>query len=135
MTTAELPVSLCTKYIPASDYLKLTLTGREITEDWWAELDGLLGPHGAVRNDAYIIQAYDERFKGMDRVEESEIRRVYTGRHNMSMAIYDALLNGIEFIEARLCEPLGVLDVARHVSFSTVLFLERILQVYPHLRL
>ena len=50
----------------------------------------------------------------------------------MSMAIYDALLNGIEFIEARLCEPLGVLDVARHVSFSQFYF-SREFSKYTHI--
>jgi hypothetical protein len=33
VTTAELPAALCAKYIAASDYVKLTLTGPEITEE------------------------------------------------------------------------------------------------------
>jgi AraC family transcriptional regulator len=40
----------------------------------------------------------------------------------MSMAIYDALLKGLCFIEDNLCKPLGVLDVAKHVSFSQFYF-------------
>ena len=71
--TAELPVALCAKYIPASDYLKVTLSGSEITADWWKELDAVLSERNLKRNDRYLIQAYDHRFKGMDRIEESEM--------------------------------------------------------------
>jgi predicted transcriptional regulator YdeE len=74
VTTAELPVYLLSKYIPESDYLKVTLGGAEITEDWWKKLDdGLLPEFKVVRNGAFIIQAYDERFKGMEQIDASEI--------------------------------------------------------------
>lgn len=71
--TAELPPALCAKYIPGSDYLKVTLSGGEITADWWKELDAVLWERNLKRNDRYLIQAYDDRFKGMDRMEESEM--------------------------------------------------------------
>lgn len=74
ITTAELPVHLVSKYIAASDYLKVTLTGGEITEDWWKRLDEELLPEfGVIRNGTYIIEAYDERFKGMEQIEASEM--------------------------------------------------------------
>ena len=74
VTTAELPAALSAKYIAASDYIKLTLTGSEITEDWWRKLEAeILPQYGVKRNPAYIIQAYDERFLGMDRLDASEI--------------------------------------------------------------
>lgn len=70
--TTELPIGLTAKFIPASDYLKVTLEGAEIAGDWWAKLDGeILPAHGRRRNAAYILQAYDERFKGTDRLEDS----------------------------------------------------------------
>lgn len=74
VTTPELPVYLCTKFISASNYLKVTLTGTEITQDWWKKLDDeILPKYGVKRNDGFILQAYDERFKGMEQIEASEI--------------------------------------------------------------
>jgi predicted transcriptional regulator YdeE len=74
VATAELPMELLTKYIPASDYLKVTLTGKEITEDWWKKIEEeQLPKQCVVKNDTYIIQAYDERFKGMDQIDASEM--------------------------------------------------------------
>ncbi len=74
VTTAELPVELNSKYIPASDYLKVTLYGKEITGDWWKDLDTKIIPAmGVKRNFGYIIQVYDDRFKGVDMIEESVV--------------------------------------------------------------
>jgi predicted transcriptional regulator YdeE len=72
VNTAQLPIRLSSKFIPSSDYLKITLNGKEITGDWWHKLDTKIMPSsGAKRNSTYIIQAYDERFKGMDKIEDS----------------------------------------------------------------
>lgn len=72
MNTARLPITLCTKFIAASDYLKVTLNGTEITGDWSKTLDTEILPStGFKRNSTYIIQAYDERFKGVDNIEDS----------------------------------------------------------------
>ncbi len=72
--TAQLPVALSAKFIPASDYLKISLTGQEIVSDWWQELDAIISAEkGVTRNYGYIIQAYDERFKGVDRIDESAL--------------------------------------------------------------
>jgi predicted transcriptional regulator YdeE len=72
--SSALPIDVCAKYIAASDYLKVTLTGAEITEDWWKKLDAeFLPPYGVKKLDTYMIQAYDERFKGMEHLEASEI--------------------------------------------------------------
>ncbi len=74
VNTANLPVALSAKYIPASDYLKVSLTGKEIVSDWWQELDTVISAQaGITRNNSYIIQAYDERFKGVDKIEESAL--------------------------------------------------------------
>lgn len=70
--TSELPIGLVSKFIPEAEYLKVTLCGNEITGDWWQELDTKILPEaGRRRSGAYIIEAYDERFKGMDCLEES----------------------------------------------------------------
>ena len=72
INTVQLPVALGSKFIPASDYMRITLSGKEITGDWWKKLDTEIIPsNGVVRNPVYIIQAYDERFKGMDKIEDS----------------------------------------------------------------
>lgn len=72
VNTAQLPVALSTKFIPASDYLKITLYGKEVTGDWWLKLDTEIIPaSGLKRKSAYLIEAYDERFKGMDKIEDS----------------------------------------------------------------
>lgn len=74
VNTAELPVSLCAKYLPESDYIKITLTGREIVGDWWQTLNADIMPGlGVKRRFPYIIQAYDDRFKGMDQIEASTL--------------------------------------------------------------
>jgi predicted transcriptional regulator YdeE len=72
VNNAQSPITLSSKFIPAADYLKITLIGNEITGDWWHKLDTeIMLPSGSQRNSAYLIQAYDERFKGMDRIEDS----------------------------------------------------------------
>jgi predicted transcriptional regulator YdeE len=74
VTTAELPVTLCTKYIAASDYLRATLTGQEISSDWWKTLETeIMTQYGVKRKETYILQVYDDRFKGTDQIETSEI--------------------------------------------------------------
>ena len=74
VNTTRLPVALLTKHLPESDYIKIELNGEEITGDWWQTLDTDILPSFQVkRNAAYIIQAYDHRFKGMDQLGISEI--------------------------------------------------------------
>jgi hypothetical protein len=72
VNTAKLPFSLSSKFFPESDYLKVTLCGQEITSDWWQTLDEAIIPeYGVRRNASFMIQAYDERFKGMDHLDDS----------------------------------------------------------------
>lgn len=74
VNTAQLPISISSKFIAASDYLKITLSGTEITDDWWQKLDTEIIPvYKVKRKQNYIIQAYDERFKGVDRIADSEM--------------------------------------------------------------
>lgn len=74
VNSKELPIALGSKFIDSSEYLKITLVGKEIISDWWKKLDTEIIPSRSLRrNHNYIIQAYDERFKGMDNIEDSEI--------------------------------------------------------------
>ena len=62
------------KFFGAGDYVKATLTGQEITGDWWKALEAGFLPSVGVRSRRdYILQVYDERFLGMDRIGDSEI--------------------------------------------------------------
>lgn len=72
VTGSQLPVELNAKQFPESDYIKITLSGQEITGDWWQTLDtDILPAFNARRQLPYIIQAYDSRFKGMDQLDGS----------------------------------------------------------------
>ena len=72
--THELDEALSAKWIPAGEYLKVTLTGTEITGDWGMALEGEMLPQmGLARRGTFLIQAYDLRFKGTDSVSESEM--------------------------------------------------------------
>jgi len=72
VNTAKLPFSLSSKFLPEADYLKVTLYGQEITSDWCQTIETEIIPECGVKlNASYIIQAYDERFKGMDHLDDS----------------------------------------------------------------
>jgi predicted transcriptional regulator YdeE len=74
VSSHALPVELSAKWIPGGEYLKITLTGGEISGDWWKDLDSSILPaRGLSRRGAHLIEAYDGRFKGMDRIGESEL--------------------------------------------------------------
>ncbi len=74
VSTHELDEALIAKWIPAGEYLKVTLTGTEITGDWGMLLDAEMLPQmGLERRGAHLIQAYDARFKGTGSVSESEM--------------------------------------------------------------
>ena len=67
----DLPVELVSKVLPATTYAVFTLRGEQITSDWNMLISGWLSRSGYQRAFAYGIQRYDERFKGLDLVEES----------------------------------------------------------------
>ena len=74
VTTAELPAALSAKHLPESDYIKITLSGQEITADWWQTLDrDILPSFSAARRYPFIVQVYDSRFKDMEHLEDSEL--------------------------------------------------------------
>ncbi len=71
---AGIPFGLVAKQLPPSKYALFTLKGQEIASDWnrqimsdWAPSSGL----ELLCN--YTILKYDDRFKGMDKIDESEM--------------------------------------------------------------
>ena len=74
----DVPIECVVKVLPATEYAVFTLRGAEITADWskliyadWLPSSGYCVSH------RYGIQYYDQRFKGLDQIEES-ILDVYT---------------------------------------------------------
>lgn len=62
------------KYFPPLDYLKVTLRGHEIISDWWLKVDKEILPSlNLKRIHNFSMQRYDERFKGVDKIESSEL--------------------------------------------------------------
>lgn len=70
----DIPFELLVKVLPATTYAIFTLCGEEIVSDWprWIYLEWLPQSGYKVAYN-YHLQLYDRRFKGLDRLEESEI--------------------------------------------------------------
>ena len=66
-----LPIELCVKVLPKTQYAIFTFKGEEITSDWEKLLHDWLTTSGFESPYSYNFQYYDERFKGMDRIAES----------------------------------------------------------------
>jgi predicted transcriptional regulator YdeE len=67
-----LPVELCAKVLPAADYAVFTLRGAQIEQDE-PIIDDWLQAHSYRVAQPVFIQRYDRRYKGLERLEESEI--------------------------------------------------------------
>jgi len=67
----DVPVRLSIKILPPTKYAVFTLAGQEIVADWSKEMADWLTRSGYQRAYAYGFQYYDERFKGMDQIDES----------------------------------------------------------------
>lgn len=69
-----MPVSCVAKILPAADYAAITVRGDEIRGDWMGRLYSEIVPGlGRTADTSFSFERYDERFKGMDRLDESEI--------------------------------------------------------------
>ncbi len=75
--SASIPLDCSLKIIPAGEYVQVTARGIEIREDWTAWSDRIaaqcLAAAGRTASGAFVLEAYDQRFKGMDRLVESEL--------------------------------------------------------------
>ena len=68
-----IPVDLSIKVIPAMKYAVFTLAGKLIAQDLSAEMQGWLKTAGLRQTGSFIYNLYDERYKGTDDLQESEI--------------------------------------------------------------
>lgn len=68
----QTPPEFVVKILPACIYAVFTLTGTEITSDWYQLIykDWMPGS-GYKEAYHYSFQQYDKRFKGLDRLDES----------------------------------------------------------------
>ena len=70
-TIDALPVVLTAKVLPASTYAALTLSGKDIVGDWDARMNAWIAARRLERAYPFGFQRYDERFRGLDRLDES----------------------------------------------------------------
>lgn len=68
---AEMPAQLLVKNLPATQYAIFTFEGEEISSDWGKTLESWLSGSEYLSSGTYNFQYYDERFKGLDRINES----------------------------------------------------------------
>ena len=69
----QTPIDLLVKVLPKSTYAVFTMRGGQITSDWEDEIGRWLKQNEYRVAFPYMFQYYDARFKGMERIEESEI--------------------------------------------------------------
>jgi len=69
----KIPVDLLIKILPKSTYVVFTLRGTQIMDDWDGEVRKWLKQNAYKVAYPYMFEYYDERYKGLDRIEESEI--------------------------------------------------------------
>ena len=70
----DVPVELSVKLLPPTTYAVFTLQGKQIVSDWpqriyseWMPGSGYQTAH------SYMFELYDQRFKGMDHLDESAL--------------------------------------------------------------
>jgi len=61
------------KILPEGWFAKLTLCGEEINSDYYTDLKTKITQDQYKIQEDYMIQCYDQRFKGMDKLSESEM--------------------------------------------------------------
>jgi len=69
----KVPVDLLVKLLPATEYAVFTLQGAQIVSDWHLEIDQWIKAAGYRHSYPFSFQYYDERFKGLDQVEDSQL--------------------------------------------------------------
>lgn len=68
---SELPAELLVKHLPATQYAVFTLNGNQISGDWEKLIMDWMPGSSYESNGNFGVQLYDERFKGVDRLDES----------------------------------------------------------------
>ncbi len=70
----NLPLELLVKILPPTQYAIFTIKGKDIISDWSRDVyNGWLNKSRYETSYKFMFQYYDKRFKGLDRVDESEI--------------------------------------------------------------
>ena len=69
----DVPVEMLIKILPPAMYAVITVSGEQITSDWSQLLYEWMHEAGYESAHSYGMQYYDERFKGVDKLGESEI--------------------------------------------------------------
>jgi predicted transcriptional regulator YdeE len=73
-TLDTIPIHCVAKTLPPCTYAVFTLRGEEIHTDWWNVIYSKWLPgSGYEISGNYNFQLYDKRFRGMDKLSESEI--------------------------------------------------------------
>lgn len=68
----DVPPALLVKMLPPAQYATLALSGEQITMDWSKQIySEWLPAAGYQAARGYMFERYDERFKGLDNLEES----------------------------------------------------------------
>lgn len=67
------PLDMLIKVLPSGLYARFTVRGEKIISDWYAEIETSLSELGYCRAGQYFFQLYDERFKGMEHLADSEL--------------------------------------------------------------
>ena len=74
LNLASAPIACQAKVLPAAEYLVLTARGGEIDGDWMGRLYTEIVPSlGRRAREEFIFELYDGRFKGMDKISDSEL--------------------------------------------------------------
>lgn len=69
----EVPLELSVKLLPPARYAVFTLHGQQIASDWSRMIQDWAAKSGHEVDRSHSIQRYDERFKGLDRADESTL--------------------------------------------------------------
>jgi AraC family transcriptional regulator len=70
----DVPVEMLVKILPPTTYAIFTLKGEQINTDWTRKIyEGWLPGSGYRAAYGYNFQFYDQRFKGLDNLAESEL--------------------------------------------------------------
>lgn len=69
----QVPVELTAKILPATAYAVFTLHGKEIASDWPMMIFEWMSESEYQRAHPYGFQCYDERFRGLEHLEESTL--------------------------------------------------------------
>jgi predicted transcriptional regulator YdeE len=70
---ADVPVELLVKVLPPATYAVFTLRGEQITGDWSANIGAWLSQAPYEPLGSYGFQRYDERFQGIEKLNESTL--------------------------------------------------------------